>query len=142
MILYASRELDLLELPSGWANPSLHASEGGLRWFWRVDVAFAAAVLRAFQKAAQSRDPPSAKMWAGFGEILDYLSRHSPGFEREVERLAAAGPVKLPEIPVLPAMVECGLFPKWPGWERWRDSVRATPDVVAAGAEHRGRSVA
>lgn len=139
--LWSTKGLAFLLLPAGeaWHNPSMHTTEAGPRWFWRADPTFAAATLRALERAAAAGNHPDPALAQAFADLVAHVAWRWP--EVDVEAMAKAG-IALPEIPILPSMVEHGMFPKWPGCDLWRDAVRAKKEPQPVTVGRRGEPAA
>ena len=115
-VMYASKSLVILWLPSGWNALVLHrGANGGFEWFYRVDVAFAAWAQRALRKARQAGADLRGNPDRGLRLILEHLESRDPGSGIEVDRLALS-PVILGGGEILADASEFarfGFVPKW-----------------------------
>lgn len=115
--LWSSKALDLLWLPASplWHSPGLHRGPaGGQKWYWRVDVSFAAWATRTLSRAlAAGATLPGDPEWS-LKIIRDYLETSTPGSLVTVDTLARS-PVSLPGDELIRDAVEFarwGLVPK------------------------------
>lgn len=69
-LLYATRDLSLMWLPAGFANPSLHRDQAGsLRWYYRCDLTFLSWVLGVANRAG-------ARLTADQRGAIDFVTSH------------------------------------------------------------------
>ena len=146
--LWSSKELNLLWLPrcDNWTSPSLHRNvaadqppaqqDVAHEWHWRVDNTFAAWVIRAIHRADSAKADLPSSTRAAFLTICDYITGLNCWSWFEIERSAAAGPVRLTPIDdVFNHLALWGFSPVWgkprtkgaasTGWYAWYEQYDA-----------------
>lgn len=126
-IMFATRELDILYLPPGFASPSLHRARNSLRWFYQCDPLFLSWLEGQMAREADKLTPAELH---NVNRIRSFVY-HTYGItDDDTSKLLPPG-AKLPDELSIDSLslydAYCG--PNWPGMARLAARLKIAPET-------------